>query len=551
MTTALDSPAGQSTVQESLSGIWQRLQGWLLEIVDRANPILVKETRQALKSRQFVVTFLVTLLACWVASFAVVGIAGMDVFYVASGDRMLFVYCAILAFPLMIIVPYTAFRSLASEQEDNTYDLLSITSLTSRQIVTGKLGSAVVQMLVYLSAVSPCIAFSFLLRGVEILTVAVLLGSYVLMSLGLSMLALLAGTLARVRYTQTLMSVLLVIGLAMVFFTSFPTTEDFIRDGYTMIRDGEFWLAYAAVLTFYVTTFLLVHAAASAQIAFPSENRSTPLRRLMILQQACFLGWMAVIPIFEPDPNVLRIVAALVTFFAGIYWYTMGTILTSEWPHLTRRVQRSLPQSTAGRVLLTWFNPGPGTGYMFAIANLTTIALTGLVLVAWNGSVAPAPINPEQAAYFIILGWSYVVIFLGVGRLLISLLRRLLFVSIAAGFLLHAILLLMACGIPQIVFLMSSSLSAGSAYSFIQITNPVWTLYTLLDTGVFSVEGQVLILILPATAVVVLLLNLRSVAAELHYQRRSLPVRVAEDEAQLHPAAVPGPTNPWDAAGEK
>ena len=123
--------------------------------------------------------------------------------------------------------------------------------------------------------------------------------------------------------------------------------------------------------------------------------------------------------------------------------------------------------------------------------------------------------------------------------------------SLAAGFLLHLILLLLACGIPQVVFLMSSSFNTSGGYSLIQITNPVWTLFTLLDTGVFSVEGQVLILILPATAVVVLLLNLRSVAAELHYQRRSLPLRVAEDEAQLHPAPIPGPTNPWDAAEEK
>jgi len=48
---------------------------WLEAIADRANPILVKETRQALKSRQFVLTFLVVLIACWIASFAVVAIA--------------------------------------------------------------------------------------------------------------------------------------------------------------------------------------------------------------------------------------------------------------------------------------------------------------------------------------------------------------------------------------------------------------------------------------------------------------------------------------------
>ena len=198
-------------------------------MAEYANPILVKETRQALKSRQFLLTFLVILLACWIASFAVVAIAGLDVFYVASGGSMLFVYCTILAFPLMIVVPYSAYRSLASEQEDNTYDLLSITSLNSRQIVTGKLGSAVVQMLVYLSAVSPCIAFTFLLRGVDILTVVLLLCSYFFVSLGLSMAALLVGTMAKVRYTQALTSVLLVIGLLMTFSPCVAMTRVFYR----------------------------------------------------------------------------------------------------------------------------------------------------------------------------------------------------------------------------------------------------------------------------------------------------------------------------------
>jgi len=551
MTSALDTSASQTDSQGLAAGVWQRIQDWLLSLVDRTNPILVKETRQALKSRQFVLTFLVTLLACWIASFAVVGIAGMDVFYVASGDRMLFVYFAILAFPLLLIVPYSAFRSLATEQEENTFDLLSITSLTSRQIVSGKLGSAVVQILVYLSAVSPCVAFSFLLRGVEVLTIVLLLSFYVLTSLGLSMLALMAGTLARVRYTQALMSVLLVIGLAIVFFASFPVTEEFIRDGYTSFRDSDFWIGCAATMTFYVTTFLLVHAATSAQIAFPSENRSTPLRRLMVLQQACFLGWVAVIPILEPSPQVLPIVVTIAVIMGGLYWYTIGTILTSEWPHLSRRVQRSLPQSTAGRVLLTWFNPGPGTGFMFAIANLTMIGSLGLAILAWVGAGTFKGAGVEQAVYLIVLGWSYVVIFLGVGRILIALMRRVLFVSMAAGFLLHAILLLLCCGVPQIIFLMTSSFSAGSEYSLLQITNPVWTLFRLMESGVFSVDGHILIIVLPAAALVVMLINLRSVAAELQYQRRSLPVRVAEDEAELHPLPIPGPANPWESPEEK
>ena len=41
---------------------------WIIRIVDWANPILVKELRQSLKSRQFVVTFMLLVTAAWLVS---------------------------------------------------------------------------------------------------------------------------------------------------------------------------------------------------------------------------------------------------------------------------------------------------------------------------------------------------------------------------------------------------------------------------------------------------------------------------------------------------
>lgn len=515
-------------------------------LADRANPILVKETRQALKSRQFVITFLVVLIACWIASFAVVAIVGPDVYFVAAGAQMLLVYAVILAFPLMLIVPYSAFRSLASEQEDNTYDLLSITTLSTGQIVTGKLASAVVQMLVFLSAVSPCIAFTFLLRGVDALTVAVLMGYLVLASLGLSILALLAGTLAKVRYSQVLVSVLLVLMLAGCFFSSIAMIAGFISESYSFLRDVWFWVGNLAFLTLYLTTFALLHAAASAQIAFNSENRSTPLRRIMLVQQACFLGWMTV-PAIDQGWEIVNMMLFVSAIFSGIYWYAMGTLLTSEWPHLSRRVQRSLPQSQLGRTFFTWLNPGPGTGYMFCVANLTLLVIAGLLALSFAPTTVRGGPNNEQIFFFYTLGWSYIVLYLGLGKLLISFARRFIFVSLTAGFLLHVILLLIGCGGPQILSYASSSLQFGREYSLLHITNPIWTLIELLDNGAASIEAWTVLLVIGPAAVIVLLLNIRAVAVEIQYHRSSLPTRVAEDEAQLHPEPEAGPSNPWEA----
>ena len=446
----------------------------------------------------------------------------------------------------MLIVPYSAFRSLASEQEDNTYDLLSITTLTTGQIITGKLASAMVQMMVFLSAVSPCIAFTFLLRGVDALTVSVLLGYLVLASVGLSIIALLAGTVAKVRYTQVLISVLLVLMLALCFFGSIGLIATFISESYSFLRETQFWVANLAMLTFYITTFALLHAAASAQVSFNSQNRSTPLRRLMLLQYACFLGWMSLV-VVENGWEGVNTAVMVAGVFAGVYWYAMGMLLTSEWPHLSRRVQRSLPQSQLGRTFLTWFNPGPGTGYMFCVANVTMLAIVGLLTLGFAPTGTRFGPNEEQVWYTYMLGWSYVVLYLGIGRLLINLVRRFVFVSLTAGFLLHFILLLAACGGPLILSFMFRSLRFGNDYSLLHMTNPIWTMVELWDGGAAAIEGPTVLLVIGTCAIIVLLLNFRSVAIEIQHHRRSVPQRVAEDEAELHPEPEPLPANPWEA----
>lgn len=557
MTTASPTTIDKQATAGARSGVspWGRGFAWvenrLAALVEWANPILVKETRQALKSRQFLVTFLIVLIGCWVVSFVGVAMVGPQIYYAAAGPQMLVAYYTILVIPLTLIVPFTAFRSLAAEQEENTFDLLSITTLGSRQIITGKLLSALVQMVVYLSAVSPCIAFTFLLRGVDALTTAMLLVIAVLASVGLSMISLLVGALARARNTQVVISVALVLALAGACYGIWGMGLAIIEYGSMVFRDSEFWIVAFGMLSLYVTTFGLVHAAAAAQIAFVSENRSTPLRRWMMAQQACFCGWIGAIlydmmgPTGSFQNEGPRFMIFAITC-AGLYWFGMGMLMTGEWPHLSRRVQRSLPSSTMGRNFLSLLNPGPGTGYLFAVANLTLLAVASLAILLfaqWTTGGAP---GYDNAGYLVVLIWSYVVAFLGFGRLIINALRRWAYVPMSAAFLIHVILVLSAIGVPTVIQMTSRELR-NSGYTLWQMTNTVWTLSELARRGPASVQGEVLILILPAAALIALLLNMRSIATELLLQRTAVPVRIIEEEAELHPAPAPKPTNPWDA----
>src|SRR3990172_10194342 len=128
----------RQTATAWLSSFWEWVESRLEFIGDYLNPILVKETRQALKSRQFTVTFVLLLACCWIVTMGGIAMIGPSIYYSAYGPTMLLAYYAILAFPLTVVVPLSAFRSLAAARGANTYELLSITTLGPRQIIAGK-----------------------------------------------------------------------------------------------------------------------------------------------------------------------------------------------------------------------------------------------------------------------------------------------------------------------------------------------------------------------------------------------------------------------------
>jgi ABC-type transport system involved in cytochrome c biogenesis permease component len=529
------------------AGRLERVEQFLASASDRLNPILVKETRQALKSRQFGFTFVLLLIFCWVITIGGVALAGPGIYYSAAGAVLLKAYFWVLIFPLAVVVPFTAFRSLSSEREENTYDLLRVSTLTPPQIIRGKLGSAVVQMGVYLSAVAPCIAFTYLLRGVDVATIAVLLTYATLGSLGLSMVGLFAAAMASKKHGQVLLSVGFVTMLLGCFWSGLILANEFLDYGGRLIRDDEFWLVSGLLFTIYATTFALVYFAAVGLVSYRSENRSTPLRWVMVVQQTAFIAWMAFFFIAERYEDGVLIVSFVL---AALYWYGMGTLLSTEAEELSHRVRRSLPQSGLGRLMLSLFNPGPGTGYLFAIANLTSlILLIAIAMTAVYSIPLPARRNfhYEEIGLVMVTAWSYIVIYLGLGKLLTASVRRFAPVTGVAGFLIHFLLVLAGSGIPYAIQ-MSSRTWRNAGYTMLQWPNPFWTLEEMIDGPGTGGDVWLQAMVMFGVALSVLVVNLPSIARELMQGRVALPERVAEDDAELHPPPAAAPQNPWDQA---
>jgi hypothetical protein len=472
-----------------------------------------------------------------------VALVGPRIFYAAEGGSLMEWYYGILAFPLAVVVPYAAFRSLAAEREDNTYDLLSITALKPRQIIAGKLGSAVVQMGVFFSAITPCLAFTYLLRGIDLPTIALLIAYLFFWSLGLSMIGILLATLTKRRFAHIFLSVAYVGALLWLFmFAIVGVSIPMIRMSYSYLGSQDFWISVLIIATFYVTFFALAYFAAAGMISFTSENRSTPLRISMLVQAAAIVGWIA----FGWIESGYELFPVIGLAMAGaIYWYVMGSMLTAERPGMSQRVKRRLPQSVLGRMFLSWLNPGPASGYMFVVANATAIVLLCFLgtMISTNRGRSGVP-SIDEIFYLLVIGWGYLVAYLGIGLLTIGVLRRFAVVTMLACVLIHFLLLLGGFGIPYAIKSMSMVLRDVD-YTFLQITDPFYSLYHVGAGGALA-DTRKLLVIIPSVALCVLLANLPNAIRELRVVREAAPKRVQEDEAELHPPPETLPSNPWD-----
>lgn len=550
MTTAateqIVTAAAVSASAETPAKFSDKLAVWMERASEWFNPILVKESRQALKSRQFVITFTFMLLVTWIATIVAVTANWPTIYYLPYGITLLATYSIILATPLIIVVPFSAFRSLAVEREDGTFELVSVTSLSARQIVTGKLGSAFVQIMVYCSAIAPCLVFTYLLRGVDLIRILFVIVWTIAISGGLCCVSLLAATFSRARYMQSLLSVgliFLLLGAGFLWLMAiFGITwgGDSLPWGYP-----GFWAGMGYLMMLLVCLSITSVLAASAQISFASDNHATPVRISLFFTQALATGgFVYLICIFEGNIPYI-----LLSFFACGFWAIVGSLLIGDSGYISERVRRQLPASLFGRAMFSWFNPGSGTAYVF-----TSVTMAAGVLGTMIFSVAATesnlfgiqPMNwmgDFKLSMATVLAVLYVIAYLGASNLILAALRVYIPISPVISFVVTAFVALAACLIPTMIGIAKDT-NLVPAYDEIQAPNWVWTLYECLWNGIDSPTILIVALYTAPIFVINVLLAYREIAAT----KTAVPTRVLEEERELHPQPEKKtpPQNPWD-----
>ncbi len=164
---------------------------------ERFNPIVVKETRQAIQSRGFTYSFMAMLVICLLISIALVNSYGERLYQMEGGREFFPWYLGTLLVAICLVVPLGLFRSVVSEFDGQTFEMLAITTLSPRQVVFGKLKSATVQMGAFYSAAAPFLCFTYMLQGLSVPGILLALVVAYLAGLSSCLGAMMLGSLAK------------------------------------------------------------------------------------------------------------------------------------------------------------------------------------------------------------------------------------------------------------------------------------------------------------------------------------------------------------------
>lgn len=506
---------------------WERWWQWGGE---QLNPILVKEVRQSLKSRQFEISFGLTLIAAVGWTLLYMSLAVPRIYYVSGGgSELLNGYAIILLVPLLIIIPFSAFRSLTTEIEESTFELLSITSLSAKQIVTGKMATAALQVLLYVSALTPCIVLTYMLRGVSLFSILILLGATIAYSIMLVSGALMVATVSRTRTGQSGMSVLLLLVLIISFFSSMVTiVNEPVGEMFAGALTRHIFIGVFAVFTLLMATFSLLMQTAAAAIDMASENKSTPIRKRLLVLLGVMLFWLS-LAMFSSHQEYRNDVIELCTGMLTVFfcaWMAVGALICGERGIISPRARRTLPKTFLGRVFLTWLSPGAGLGYVFATMVFASVALFLSTIV---GTLAPSGRGMIGVDSYFASAFAFTcfyAFYVGLCRLVMLLSAR----RAAAPMVLSVSLMIVLLMLIQLVpyFLVSYWNDFGSVgYDWHQVFNIYLAIHSLLTTGWPTFSGNLLMLSL--ASLTVFGLNLMLSTKDVMILRLNAPTRVQQE----------------------
>ena len=373
------------------------------------NPIVVKELRQAVRSWAVTGMLLLFLTALFLISLCFLVFQTFDADPdVQLGSEMFSWFTGILAVASVFFIPLYMGVRVAAERQENNPDLFYVSTLSPARIILGKFLCGVYMAVLFFSACMPFMAFSNILRGVDLPTIFYILFFLFLIVCAVNMIAIFLACIPASRPFKVLFALFGFIASFWVLGPVFLFSRFALRSGIGTTMGGrDFWAGTLTEIAIGAAVTGLFYVMAVALVSPPSSNRALPARIyisvIWFLTGLLCLGWAA--KTGHPDTVYGWFIPIFVLLLASLL------VVISNSDGLSHRVRRAIPHSRWKQLFaFLVFNGAAGgllwVGLMMAATFLAlrllfpTIANSGNTLLSLE-AVAAYAFDYALAALFI------------------------------------------------------------------------------------------------------------------------------------------------------
>lgn len=541
MSAVTSVPAAAQAPSTVSSTIWSRLS-------DRLNPILVREVQQAVKGRVFPLTILLALAI----SVIIAGVVASDYADGGTGRSAFDAGFATLAPLLLFIIPMQAFNSMRTELKGGIVEQLLLSRLSPGSVLSGKLQAAMVQFVLYVSVMSPLLATSYLLRGVDLVTIAISLLFAFIACVTATAFAVSSAAQSVVPALQPIANLGVAFGLGMGTFAAvgFVGSGGYVRAVGALLRSGDVTQVLSGIVLLSFLSTMLSWLAARTFLLHAFENKSTAFRIFIMTLPVWAYGWML---LFVDSTNWRFAFPALtsVLFVAGILF---GVFMVTEQQRLSPRVWAHVPANAMRARLLAPLLPGRDRGLLCFVIYMAVLVVMVLVVAPMVGSLLTG--SSRSSTWRLVnrvgvMALGYTMLYLSMGRWLRGRLPDTVQGNHAGRFVLPLILVVF-CVAPALVDVVARG--DVDRWHVGHIMNPFWTIEQFVgrrwpSVRVFAYGGLALITVLQIPVWLRGLREIRDASAQ-HRERLAANVTAAAatDAPGQQLAGSPPPLPPTDAA---
>ncbi|MGO8765847.1 MAG: hypothetical protein ACLQSR_12030, partial [Limisphaerales bacterium] len=362
-------------------------RGWEL------NPIVVKELRQAVRSRAVTIMLLLLLAGLFVTSVLFLITQSFDVSPSEElGSSMFSTFMVILAFASILFIPLYIGIRVAVERQENNLDLLYVSTLSPTQIIRGKFLCGAYLAILFFSAVMPFMAFTNLLRGVDLPTIFFILFCLYTIVCVMNQLAIFFACLPMSRPFKIVLALLGFFQCFGFIISAIAVSVELMGSGVgAMMGEPNFWLATLSGVSICVAITGLFFIMSVALVAPPSANRAWAVRVyitvIWLLGGLLALAWA--VHNRAPTPVLAWANATFLLMICSLL------VVISNTDHLSLRIRRGIPRPFAKRAVAFVLSNGAAGGLIWAagICVATYLAVWAVVLTVAPVTSASSPMR--------------------------------------------------------------------------------------------------------------------------------------------------------------